>query len=154
MTMNIKLLTAIGLLLFISFVSLYRINTTKQKTASTATSHLEIKLSETLDTISTNSRTKLSWTVIAPNDFETTSTSIYYSQTSSPSAVTKLDSPDAVGYQFSFPDYKTGIYKLPDNFEVYTTFSEPGVYYLRAYALVRGNHLWTEEKKITVTNTQ
>jgi hypothetical protein len=94
--------------------------------------------------------TPVSWQVVAPSDFQTTDTTIFYSSVSTASAVTKTDSPQALGYQFSLSDYRTGSFNLPYTFEASIVFPKPGVYFLRAYSFVRNNHLWTEEKQITI----
>lgn len=96
-------------------------------------------------------RVPITWQVTAPNDFQTTDTTIFYSSLSTPSAVTRSDAPDALAYQFSLSDYRTGSFNLPYLFESNIIFPKSGVYYLRAYSLVRNNHLWTDEKQITVT---
>lgn len=93
----------------------------------------------------------VSWQVTAPADFQTTDTTIFYSSVSTASAVAKTDSPQALGYQFSLSDYRLGNFNLPHTFEANITFPKPGTYFLRAYSLVRNNHLWTDEKQITIT---
>jgi len=92
-----------------------------------------------------------SWQITAPADFQTTDTTIFYSAVSTPSAVTKSDSPQALGYQFSLSDYRSGNFNLPHTFKANIVFPKPGVYFLRAYSFVRNNHLWTEEKQIVIT---
>lgn len=93
----------------------------------------------------------VSWHVTTPADFQTTDTTIFYSSISTASAVTKADSPQALGYQFSLSDYRLGNFNLPYTFKANIVFPKPGTYFLRAYSLVRNNHLWTDETQITVT---
>lgn len=88
--------------------------------------------------------------VEAPPSFTTLSTTIYYSYDSTPSALTKFDSPDAVRYANHTNDYFVGPFKLPENFESNIKFSNPGTIYFRAYAKVGNDHLWTDEQNLTV----
>ncbi len=94
--------------------------------------------------------TSFSWQVVAPQDFQTTYTTLYYGYSSSPSALTKLDSPDAVGYEYKTPDFIKGSYFLPFTFNVSITFPKTGRVWYRAYANIRGDHLWTEEKYLDI----
>lgn len=90
------------------------------------------------------------WKVEAPRSFSTTQTGIFYSYDSSPSALLKGDSPSAVHYLSFTPDYSTGLFRLPDTFDLDLTFDRRGAVYFRAYAKIDQDHLWTEEKKIVV----
>ncbi len=90
------------------------------------------------------------WLIDAPENFVTTSTSIYWSYDSTPSALTKLDSPKAVGYPNKGQDYIEGKFKLPDEFDLNISFPKAGTVYFRAYALIGNDHLWTEEKSLMV----
>lgn len=128
----------------------YNYNRARVALKDTRPSQLSIGLSVP-QTAKQGQRVPVTWQVTAPGDFQTTDTTIFYSSTSTPSAVTKVDSPHALGYQFSLSDYRTGIFNLPYIFEGNIVFPKSGTYYLRAYSLVRNNHLWTEEKQITVT---
>ncbi len=136
-------------LIFCTFVY-YNYNRARVALKDTRQSELGIELTTLPKTAEQGQRVFVSWLVTAPNDFQTTDTTIFYSSISTPSAVTKLDSPLALGYQFSLPDYRTGGFNLPFTFEGSIVFPKPGIYYLRAYSLIRNNHLWTEEKQITV----
>ncbi len=90
------------------------------------------------------------WRVDAPESFSAVKTGIYYSYDSTPSALFKSDSPEAVNYaNFSF-DYAAGLFQLPDTFDLDLSFNQKGVVYFRAYALVDHDHLWTEEKQLTI----
>ncbi len=123
-----------------------------QKNLSQGTpSKLAISILELPSQAKVGERVSISWEVEAPADFQTTDTTIFYSPVSTPSAVTKSDSPEAVGYQSSLSDYRQGSFYLPFTFDGSITFQKPGTYFLRAYSLVRGNHLWTDEKQITIS---
>lgn len=135
------------------FLALIYLNFKKAQTRyqDNSPSQISINFVDIPDTVRVNQRVNLAWSVSAPADFKTTNTTIFYSQVSSPSAITKNDSPDAAGYQFSLPDYQKGVFSLPDTFDGFIAFTSPGDYYLRGYALVRDNHLWTAEKHIKVS---
>lgn len=98
-----------------------------------------------------NQPTNFSWKVDAPESFSTTATGIYWNYESSPSALTKFDSPKAVNYPNFTEDYSTGLFKLPDTFDLNLKFPRAGTVYFRAYALIDKDYLWTEERQITVT---
>lgn len=131
-------------------LSYYNFKKANIQFANNTPSKLEIKINQLPVDIRVGQPVNISWSINAPRDFQTTNTTLYYSQISSPSAITKSDSPKAVGYQFSTLDYQSGDFNLPDKFDANVTFPRAGIFYLRAYAFVRGNHLWTEEKQIIV----
>ena len=114
-------------------------------------SQFSISLVDLPSTTKVGERISVQWSISAPSDFKTTNTTLFYGQTSSPSALTKTDSPNAVGYQFSLPDYQVGIFSLPDLFGANLTFTQVGDYYIRPYALIIDNHVWGEEKHIKVS---
>lgn len=91
----------------------------------------------------------VAWHVQAPPSFYATTT-IYWGYDSSPSALTKLDSPQAVAYPNSAPDYASGRFPLPGNFDLNLTFPKPGTVYLRAFAQVGNNYLWTPEQSLII----
>ena len=90
------------------------------------------------------------WEISSTKDFKTNFTTIYYGFTSTPSALTKKDSPSAVGYPYLTIDYLQGSFSLPDTFSTNIFFNKPGRVWYRAYAKVGDDHLWTEEKYIDV----
>lgn len=98
-----------------------------------------------------NEPVNFSWQVSAPESFSTTSTGIYWNYESSPSALTKFDSPKAVGYQNFTEDYSAGLFKLPDTFDLNLKFPRTGTVYFRAYAKIDSDYLWTEEKQILIS---
>lgn len=101
-------------------------------------------------TASVKTPANFKWLVDAPDNFITTTTTIYWGYDSSPSALTKLDSPKAVGYPNKTEDYIEGKFKLPDEFDLSLSFPKAGIVYFRAYAQVANDHLWTEEKSLIV----
>jgi len=93
---------------------------------------------------------RFAWRVDAPGSFSAAKTGIYYSYDSTPSALFKGDSPEAVNYaNFTF-DYTSGLFQLPDTFDLDLTFNQKGTVYFRAYALVDRDHLWTAEKQLKI----
>ena len=90
------------------------------------------------------------WRVTAPESFSAAKTGIYYSYDSTPSALMKGDSPEAVNYaNFTF-DYASGLFQLPDTFDLNLSFNQKGVVYFRAYGEIDHDHLWTEEKQLKI----
>lgn len=94
--------------------------------------------------------TNISWSVEGPDNFFAEKTTLFWSYDSSPSALVRTDSPEAVRYTNFLPDYAEGLFRLPDNFAADLSFPKAGTVYLRAYAKVGDNHLWTPEAKIMV----
>ena len=137
-------------LLFFSLLVTYNYNRARVALKDTRQSELNIELFAPKTVIHGQS-VPVTWKVTAPSDFQTNDTTIFYSSISTPSAVTKHDSPQALGYQFSLSDYRSGNFNLPYTFEGNIDFPMPGTYYIRAYSFVRDNHLWTAEKQITIT---
>lgn len=90
------------------------------------------------------------WNVQTPNDLTTSFTTIYWSYTSSPSALTVNDSPSAVKYANHTSDYLSGTFKLPDNFNSQLTVEKPGRIFFRSYAKVGDQNLWSKEYSFTV----
>ncbi len=109
-----------------------------------------IELEKIPETMTINQPANFSWKVTAPESFSTTTTGIYWNYESSPSALTKFDSPKAVGYQNFTEDYSSGLFKLPDTFDLNLKFPRAGTVYFRAYAKIDNDYLWTEEKRILV----
>ncbi len=138
-------------LLFFSLLVAYNYNRARVALKDTRQSELSIELTSLSQTATQGQTVPVTWKVTAPSDFQTNDTTIFYSSISTPSAVTKHDSPQALGYQFSLSDYRSGNFNLPYTFEGNVDFPMPGTYYIRAYSFVRDNHLWTEEKQITIT---
>lgn len=138
----------LGLVVF-SLLVAYNYNRARVALKDTRQSQLSIEVFVP-ETAKQGQRVPVTWQVAAPKDFTTTDTTIFYSSVATPSSVTKADSPQALGYQFSLSDYRSGNFNLPFIFDGNIIFPKPGIYFLRAYSFVRGNHLWTEEKQITI----
>lgn len=109
-----------------------------------------IEFGQIPDSLTANQYGSFSWRVSAPESFSTRSTGIYWNYESSPSALTKFDSPLAAGYHNFTEDYASGLFKLPDTFDLNMRFPKAGIVYLRAYALIDNDYLWTQEKQIVV----
>lgn len=88
------------------------------------------------------------WRIDGPPS-TTNTTSIYYDYQSTPSAVTKADSPQALGYHYHTPDYFQGSFSIPQTFEASIT-PRTGPLFFRAYTYTNGEHLWTPEYKVIV----
>lgn len=99
----------------------------------------------------TNLPIEFTWNIEAPSDFQTNYTTLYYDFYSTPSALTRNDSPDAVGYHYKTSDYLNGRFFLPSTFSSTVSFAKPTRVWFRAYSNIRGNHLWTEEKYLDIT---
>lgn len=102
------------------------------------------------NTLKQGSSGNFAWQVSASSDQKTNSTTIFYSYESTPSALTIKDSPEAVKYQSSLPDYMYGTFFLPDTFDVNISFPHPGRVWFRAYANIRDEHIWSEEKYLDI----
>lgn len=136
----------------IAFIGLvgYNYFVAQRNIQNTQASPLSVSLASYPDSVSVGHNSTFIWDVDAPPDLSTPHTAIFWGYTASPSALTKLDSPEAVGYPFRQDDYWQGSFKLPDTFTVSIKFEKPGVVYFRAYAKVGNEHLWSEEKSLVV----
>lgn len=148
----IKKLISYSIIFFLGVVLLVLYNYQKQqKNLSEARqTEFSIELLTVPDTMMAEVPGNYSWKVTAPNSFSTTATGIYWNYESSPSALTKYDSPKAVAYPNFSEDYSSGLFKLPETFDLNLKFPRAGVVYFRAYALIDHDHLWTDERQITV----
>lgn len=90
------------------------------------------------------------WQVDSAPDLSTSYTAIYWGYESSPSALTKSDSPLAVGYPHLTQDYTSGRFLLPGTFDHNIRLDKPGKVFFRAYARVGGEHLWSAEGSLIV----
>lgn len=114
---------------------------------------LEISLLTYPGEIAAGKTATFTWDVEASPDLLTPRTTIYWGYVSTPSALTRNDSPEAVAYQYHQSDYYKGLYKLPDTFSLEITFPKAGKIFFRAYAKVGDNNLWTDEKTLIVDQT-
>lgn len=148
----IKKLLIYSFIFFCTVLFLVYYNYQKQQTnlSQARQTQFAIEFEKIPNTLKVNEPAEFSWKVKASESFSTTMTGIYWNYDSSPSALTKFDSPKAVGYQNFTEDYQSGIMKLPDTFDLNLKFPKAGIVYVRAYALIDKDHLWTQEKKIVV----
>lgn len=131
-------------------VSLYQISKAKQRIRDTKESVLAINPVKLPDSEIVGNKFDFVWDIDAPPSFKANQTSVFYSYSSSSSALLKTDSPEAVGYQEKSTDYDQGPFYLPNRFSSTLTFGKPGTIYYRLYARINGNHLWTEERSFKV----
>ncbi|KKT29845.1 MAG: hypothetical protein UW41_C0014G0012 [Candidatus Collierbacteria bacterium GW2011_GWC2_44_18] len=117
---------------------------------NTHSSPLSVELVSYPELLSVDSKGTFLWQVESSPDLFTTFTTIYWSYQSSSSALTKLDSPQAVAYPFSLPDYIGGRYRLPNDFNLSIKFNKLGKIFFRAYAKIGSEHLWSDEKSLEI----
>lgn len=143
------ILITISVFVFLGLV-FYNYTLAQNRLKEERPSQLAVELQKTPPSVSVNQPANFSWRVLAPESFFTTDTAIYWSYDSTPSALVKYDSPDAVKYTNNTPDYLSGHFQLPQNFDLNIAFNRPGTVYYRAYAKVGNNYLWTDEKSIKI----
>ncbi len=139
-------LIAIGFILFVYILTYFQIQQeqTRIKLPPPEISVSIVSIRSDLDQITAD------WQVNTSLPLSTLQTGIYYSPTSTPSALTHLDSPAAVGYENFTPDYQFGRFSVPDQFSAKLALNPDTIYYGRAYALVDGRHYWSEEFPLVV----
>lgn len=147
-SLNLKILIFVAIFLGLIF---YNYSVAQNKLKSTKPTAFSLNILSPLSTIKSGTPTSFVWSVDAPNSYSTNLTTIYYGNTSSPSALTKLSSPEAVGYPHKTTDYLTGKFYLPNTFRTNITFTKPERVWYRGYAKVGDDHLWSEEKYIDIT---
>lgn len=147
---NISIVTSV-FALFLTLV-FYNYLIAQRALRDTRPSPLEISLISFPSSLKPSSRGTFVWQVTASPDLTASYTTIYWGNESSPSALTTLDSPEAVGYPNSLPDYR-GRFALPSNFDEQILFEKQGSIYFRAYARVGSAHLWTPEERVTISQT-
>ena len=142
---------AVSFFVFVGLV-FYNYFQAQKAIKDTRTSPLSISLTSYPKQVRVGDEANFAWYIEASPDLNTSFTTIYWGYESSPSALTKKDSPEAVKYP-NFPvDYTSGNFKLPDNFDLNISFHKPGRVWFRSYAKVKNDHLWSEEKYLDVTN--
>ncbi len=148
----IKKLLSSALIGFLFLLVLIYYNYQKAQTnlRQTRPTQFSIELIKAPQTLSADQPGEFAWKVEAPNSYSAATTGIYWNYESSPSALTKNDSPRAVMYPNFTEDYATGLFQLPDTFELNLKFPKPGVVFFRAYALVDKDYLWTDEQRLTI----
>lgn len=136
-------LVFVGAVFYNYFVAQKKIKDTKE-------SPLTITLQTFPEIVSAGNSGTFIWNIDGSPDLKTTRTTIYWGFQASPSALTKEDSPEAVGYPYSQEDYQNGNFSLPDTFDQSIIFENPRKVYFRAYAKVGKDHLWTEERSLII----
>lgn len=105
---------------------------------------------ESPTTAKTNEAVKFRWQISAPTPRSAARTALYWGETSTTSA--SLADPKDSPYPNHSSDYLAGPFNLPQDFEVRFVPDEARVYYLRAYAQVDNQHLWSQEIKLVSKN--
>ena len=139
----------IGIAVFLLLVYINYLNA-QVALKETRPSQLSVELISYPESVTIGGKGSFFWHVQSSPDLSTSFSTIYWGYQSSPSALTKMDSPQAVGYPYSQPDYTNGRYRLPSDFELGIRFDKPGLVFFRAYAKVGSGHLWSEERSLEV----
>jgi len=139
-----------GFLLTFLLLVFYNYNQAQLRLKDTRSTQLSIAMVSAPQTVSVNDPANFKWHLEAPISFTTPLTTIYWSYDSSPGALIKLDSPQAVRYHNFAEDYTNGRFHLPDDFDLNLRFGKKGTVYYRAYAFIAGDHLWSAEQSIIV----
>lgn len=137
MEMSIKYLL-IGLLVFLGLI-FYNQNLAKESLLATKEAPLSIELVSYPETTRVGNHSTIIWRVNATNDLSTDFSTLYWSNSPSPKS-----------YERHVSDYTSGRFSLPYNFESSLSFDQPQTVYFRAYAKVRDQDLWSEEKQFIV----
>jgi hypothetical protein len=77
-------------------------------------------------------------------------TTIYYGTTSTPGKFGKDVDPQDTEYKNNVKDFLEGNYNVPMRFIGNTVIDIPGTYYARAYAYIKGENIWSDEKVFIV----
>ena len=149
--MKKKLLAAIFIFAIFGFLSLSEFKLSrKQLLESLSQSSPTITIESYPNQIDINTPSSIAWKIESKQKTNSTSTAIYYDYESTPSAVTRQDHPNALGYQYHTNDYFQGSFPIPYTFSANLPPSRKGTVYFRGYAFVNGEHLWTDEYQILV----
>lgn len=142
----------LSLLGFLFFAGLVYFNYQQAQKAiqDTRPAPLSIKLISYPDRIQVGRRGTFIWKIDSSPDLATSYTTLFWGYQSTSSALMKLDSPEAVGYPHSELDYASGSFRLPDTFDVSIFFNRVGQVWFRAYANIRGEHLWSDEHTLNI----
>lgn len=149
---NITILLT-SVLIFCGLVG-YNYFIAQKNLADVKSSPLDISLQSFPEKVVAGQSGSFVWSVDSSPDLSASRTTIYWSYSATPSALTQKDSPEAVNYAYHQNDYFQGIFKLPDTFETTINFPKVGTVYARAYAKVGNNHLWTDEKTIEIISNK
>jgi hypothetical protein len=77
-------------------------------------------------------------------------TTVYFGTKSSPGTLSKTVTPGNAGYTFLLKDFLEGEYSIPLQFVGSISIPTPGTYYCRAYTLIDGDQIWSDERMFTV----
>ncbi len=143
------LYTFLGLVSFL-FLVLFNYFKAQEALRSRGESPLGIEITSFPETVKVGDSANFVWQVDTAPDLSTPYTTIYWSYESSPSALTKSDSPLAVKYPHFALDYTSGRFMLPSTFDQNILFDQPGKVFFRAYARVGADHLWSPEASLVV----
>mgnify|MGYP001562217983 CR=1 FL=1 len=146
---KILLYSLVGLVVFYLLIY-YNYYQAQQAIKNTRPSPLSVELVSYPESLSVGSSGTFIWHVQSSPDLSTFYSTLYWGNQSSPSALTKNDSPQAVGYPSFVADYTDGRYRLPNDFDIKIKFNKIGKVYFRAYAKVGQEHLWSEENSLEV----
>ncbi|OGG12918.1 hypothetical protein A2773_01785 [Candidatus Gottesmanbacteria bacterium RIFCSPHIGHO2_01_FULL_39_10] len=89
------------------------------------------------------------WNISGPPKTINT-TAIYYGTKSQSGSLTRNASPDDTGYTSVIDEFIKGNYNIPLQFVGNNTFTKPGTFFFRGYALIDGKHYWTKERSLVV----
>jgi len=146
---TVIIICLVSLSIFI-FSVWYNYRLAQKDLKATSQSQFKIVIIEAPQQAKVGERYPFVWQIDSTGSFSTTATTIYWSSSSSPSALTKADSPQAVAYERSAPDYLQDDFTLPSEFDLGLSFDRPGVIYYRAYAKIGDDHYWTPEHSLNV----
>lgn len=116
----------------------------------TRPSPLAVELVSYPESITIGGRGSFFWHVQSSSDLSTSFSTIYWGFHASPSALTKVDSPQAAGYPNFQSDFTSGRYSLPNDFDLRIKFDKLGRIFFRAYTKVGSDHVWSEERSFEV----
>ena len=143
--MKLFVVTAITLAIALSVYDYLTLRRTALNSGPSLPPSLSLELPSPVDR-----QLNLTWKIDSATPRSTDFTTVYWSQESSPSSLSTTDSPAAAGYPNHLTDYTDGNFFLPAIFPGRLNFSTPGVYYLRAYAYIDGQHYWTEQLPLEI----
>lgn len=144
------LFNILGFLVFIVGLSVFDFNSLRKTFLQSGPSQDPVISISLPENVAVNQPFDIRWTVDTVTPRFTTGTSIYWSQDSSPSALSKTDKPDVVSYTNNLTDYLNTNIELPAQFVGSLTLSQPGTYYFRAHSLIEGQNYWTPEISLVV----
>lgn len=141
------------IILILSFIGLVLINyfRAQQAIRDTKPSETNILLLSFPSELKPGDMGSFVWNVTSTSSQNIPTTTIYWGYNATPSALTEVDSPEAVSYAYHQEDFNQGIFRIPDTFSESIQFLKPGKVFFRAYAKVGNKHLWTPEYELVVS---